>query len=109
MQKPNLRGFYDVISLLDMVHTDQSYADAIEMEYRASKTGYENVDDATIFLSFKNTLPRVLAGRGESKTIPSTRNPLPGCKTHGEWDCGNGATGLRRDIMAGVQEQKNII
>ena len=48
MQKPKLRGFYDAVSLLDMVHTDQSHADAIEMEYRASKIGYDNVDDATI-------------------------------------------------------------
>ncbi len=34
---------------------------------------------------------------------------MPGCKLHGEWVDGDGATGLRHDIMAGVREQKNII
>ena len=82
------------------MHIDQLYADAIEMEYRASKTGYDNVE---------NTLPRVLAGRGDSKNIHLTRNPLPGFKLHGEWDCGDGATELRDNIMAGVHKQKNII
>ena len=53
MHKPNLRGFYDTVFLLNMVHMDQSYADAIEMEYRASKTGYDSAYDPTIFFVLK--------------------------------------------------------
>ena len=109
MQKLNQRWFYDIVSLLDMMHTDLSYADAIEMEYSACKTGYDNSDNATIFLTFKNTLPRVLEGREESETILLTKNPLPYCKLHGEWDSGDGGTGLSHDIMAGMREQKNTI
>ena len=107
MNNPNLRGFYDIISLLDLCHADQTYEEGLDLEFKASRTGYDNVEDASVFLSFRNTLPRVFAGKGENKA--TNKNPLPGCKSHAEWDSGDGSTGLRWDIMTSVREQRNII
>ena len=92
MKNPSLRGFYDIISLLDLCHTDQTYKEGLDLEFKASCTGYENVEDASVFLSLCNTLPRVSAGKGEAKA--TNKNPLPGYKTHGEWDSGYSSTGL---------------
>ena len=58
-----LRFFYDFVFLLDMIHTDQYYYEGLEMEYMASRTWYNNVDDASVFLSFKNILPMILGGQ----------------------------------------------
>ena len=53
MKQPSLRGFYDIISLLDLCHADQSYAEGLDLEFKASRTGYDNVEDASVFLSFR--------------------------------------------------------
>ena len=75
MKQPSLRGFYDIISLLDLCHADQSYEEGLHLEFKSNRTGYDNVEDALIFLSFRNTLPRVLAGKGESEATnkPASR------------------------------------
>ena len=39
MSNPSLWGFCNIISLLDLVYADQSFADGIDMEYIASGTG----------------------------------------------------------------------
>ena len=82
MKQPSLKGFYNIILLLDLCHADQSYEEGLDLEFKASRTGYDNVEDASVFSSFRNILPRVLAGKGESRA--TNKNPLPGCKTHAE-------------------------
>ena len=80
MSNPSLCGFYDIILLLDLIHADQSFSDGIDMEYRASRTGFDNIDNAAVFLLFRNVLPRILARSKDSKSIPTTKIPCQAAK-----------------------------
>ena len=82
MKHPSLRFFYTIISLLHLCHADQTYKEGLDLELKAGRTCYDNVEDASIFLSFRDTLPRILVGKRESKA--TNKNPLPGCKLHAE-------------------------
>ena len=49
MKQPSLRGFYDIVSLLDLCHADQSYEECLDLEFKASCKGYNNVEDVSFF------------------------------------------------------------
>ena len=87
MPNSNLRGFHNIASLLDMIYTNQSYGDRLEMEHCVSCVGHDNVDDTSVFLSFKNTLPNILGGV-EYQSTTLTKYPLLECNRYDDWDVG---------------------